>query len=137
MVSYRTSAAGPSCNLSPARAPRVPPARKTADPLAQLGELDPRRPGRLGQEARSRHAGKRVGLETKDVALGAQPEVNARISPELERPVRRERQLLQLTRQRRVELGGEDLLRHAPRIPALVVEQLVLRDDLSHRERHV
>src|SRR5207248_794109 len=82
-----------------ARAPRVPPpaARQTADPLAQLRKLDPRRPGGLGQEARPRHAGKRVGLETKDVALGAQPEVNARVTPELERPVRRQRQLPQPT----------------------------------------
>src|SRR5207237_6267485 len=113
---------------SPARAPRVPPpaARQTADPLAQLRKLDPRRPGGLGQEARPRHAGKRVGLETKDVALGAQPEVNARVTPELERPVRRQRQLLQLTRQGRVELGGEDLLRHPRRILALVVAPLVL-----------
>src|SRR5881392_654139 len=37
--------------LSPARAPRVPPPHGQAtDPLAQLGELDPRRPGGLGQE---------------------------------------------------------------------------------------
>src|SRR5256714_8133744 len=123
--------------LSPARAPRVPPPGQSTDPLAQLGELDPRRPGALGQEALPRHPGNRVGLETKDVALGAQPEVNTRISPELERPVGRARQLLQLTRQGRVELGGKALLRHPRRVLALVVEQLVLRDDLPHGERHV
>src|SRR5207249_6740428 len=123
--------------LSPSRAPRVPPPGQATDPLAQLGELDPRRPGALGQEARPGHPGKRVGLETKDVALGAQPEVNTRISPELERPVRRARQHLQLTRQGRVELGGENLLRHPRRVLALVVEQLVSRDDLRSEERRV
>src|SRR5207237_2266243 len=74
--------------LSPARAPRVPPPGQATDPLAQLGELDPRRPGGLGQEARPRHPGTRVALATKDVALGAQPEANTPISPQLQRPGR-------------------------------------------------
>src|SRR6266850_3248273 len=121
--------------LSPARAPRVP--REPADPLAQLRKLDPRGPGGLRQEAGSRHAGERVCLKAKDVALGAQSEVDARIPPELEGPVCRQRQLLQLPRQGRVELRGEDLLRHPRRVLAFVVEQLVLRNDLAHRQRHV
>src|SRR5712691_3842210 len=121
--------------LSPARAPRVP--REPADPLAQLRKLDPRSPGGLGEEAGARHAGERVRLQTKDVALGAQSEVDARIAPELQGPVRRERQLLQLSRQRRVQLRGENLLRHPRRVLTLVVEQLVLRNDLAHGQRHV
>src|SRR2546427_718124 len=126
---------GSIASLSPARAPRVP--REPADPLAQLRKLDPRSPGGLGEEAGARHAGERVRLQAKDVALGAQSEVDARVPPELEGPVSRERQLLELARQRRIELRGEDLLRHPGRVLALVVEQLVLRNDLTHRQRHV
>src|SRR5437016_12569374 len=66
--------------LPPARAPRVP--REPADPLAQLRKLDPRSPGGLGEEAGARHAGERVRLQAKDVALGAQSEVDTRIPPE-------------------------------------------------------
>src|SRR2546425_13296601 len=88
---------GPIVWLSPARAPRVP--REPADPLAQLRKLDPRSPGGLGEEAGARHAGERVRLQAKDVALGAQSEVDARVPPELKGPVSRERQLLQLARQ--------------------------------------
>src|SRR5207247_11199868 len=94
-------------------------------------KLDPRGAGGLRKEAGARHAGERVRLKAKDVALGAQPEVDARIPPELEGAVCRQCQLLQLPRQRRFELRGEDLLRHARRVLALVVVQLVLRSDLA------
>src|SRR5205823_11812970 len=57
--------------LSPARAPRVPPPGQATDPLAQLGELDPRRPRALGPEARPEHPRNRVGLAPKHVPPGA------------------------------------------------------------------
>src|SRR5437870_7761769 len=91
---------GSIASLSPARAPRVP--REPADPLAQLRKLDPRGAGGLRKEAGARHAGERVRLKAKDVALGAQPEVDERIPPELEGAVCRQCQLLQLPRQRRL-----------------------------------
>src|SRR5213596_1339475 len=93
---------GPIEMLSPTPAPGVP--RQAADPLAQLRELDPRGPGGLGEEAGPRHAGKRIRLQAKDVSLRTQPEVDPRVAPELQRPVRRERQLLELAGERGVEL---------------------------------
>src|SRR5437762_6138672 len=59
--------------LSPARAPRVPPPGQATDPLAQLGELDPRRPGALGQEARPGPPAKPLGPGTTNFAPRAQP----------------------------------------------------------------
>src|SRR5256885_90509 len=143
--SYRKLAAGPStlgasalvclACYSPAPAPRVP--RQPADALAQLGKLDPGGPRGLREQARPGHAGKRVRLPAKDVPLCTQPEVDPRISPQLERPVRRECQLLQLPGRLGVELRREDLLGHPGRVLAFVVEQFVLRDDLAHRQRDV
>src|SRR6266702_4598122 len=98
--------------LSPVRAPRVP--GQPADALAQVRKLHPRGPRGLREEARARHAGERVRLRT-------QPEVDPGVSPQFERPVRRERQLLELARQRRVERRREHLLRHARCVLALVV----------------
>src|SRR5256885_14795557 len=46
-------------HLSPARPPRVPHPGPSTNPLARLGELDPRRPGGLGQQARPRQPGNR------------------------------------------------------------------------------
>src|SRR5882672_1938146 len=60
--------------LSPAPTPRG--ASEPEETLAQLGKLDPRGPGGLGEKAHSRHAGQRIGLQAKDVALRAQAEVN-------------------------------------------------------------
>src|SRR5438034_3075301 len=117
---------------SPAPNPRVP--RQPADALAQLGKLDPGGPGGLRQQARPGHPGQRVRLQAKDVPLGRQPEVDPRVPAELERAVRRQRQLLQLARRLGVELRREDLLRHTGRVLALVVEQLVLGDDLPYRQ---
>src|SRR5437763_671558 len=81
---------------SPAPTPRVP--RQPADTLAQFGKLDPGGPCGLREQARPRHSGEGVRLQAKDVPVRRQPEVNPRVSPELERAVRRQRELLQLAR---------------------------------------
>src|SRR5207248_5857466 len=120
---------------SPAPTPRVP--RQPADTLAQFGKLDPGGPCGLREQARPRHSGEGVRLQAKDVPVRRQPDVNPRVSPELERAVRRQRELLQLARRLRIELRRDDLLRHPGRVLALVVEQLVLGDDLPHRQGHV
>src|SRR5881397_2846243 len=116
---------------------RLAVSRQPADPLAQLWELDPRGARGLGEEARPCHARQRVRLEAKDVALGAQSEVDPRVAAEFQRPVRGERQLLELPREPGVELGREHLVRHPRRVLALVVEQFVLRHDLADGQRHV
>src|SRR5438128_7166728 len=106
--------------LSPASPPGVP--GEVAQPLAQLRKLDSRRPGGLRIEAGSRHSREGIGLETKDVAIRAQPEVDPRVPAELERPMRREGERLQLAGELRVELGREGFFRHPGRVLALVVE---------------
>ena len=81
--------------------------------------------------------GERVGLQAKDVVLRAQTEVDARVPTELQSAMRRQGQLLQLAREPRVQTRGEDLFRHPRRVLALVIEQLVLRNDLPDGEGHV
>src|SRR4029077_16326987 len=88
--SCRTSAAGPSWGLLPAPPPRG--ARELDETLAQLRKLDPRCPGRLGEEAHSGHTRKRIGLEAKDVAVGAQTEVNPRVAAKFHRAMCGQRQ---------------------------------------------
>src|SRR2546430_17515822 len=80
----------------PAPTPRVP--RQPADTLAQLGKLDPGGPCGLREQARPRHSGEGVRLQAKDVPVRRQPEVNPRVSPELERAVPRPRELPPLAR---------------------------------------
>src|SRR3989475_3805614 len=126
---------GPITRSSPTPAVLLP--REPANPLAQLGEFDPGGLGGLREEAHPGHPRQRVGLQTKDVAVRAQSEVDAGVAAQLEGAMRRERELLELAGERRVELRREDLFRHAGRVLALVVEQLVLGNDLPDGERHV
>src|SRR2546427_5926508 len=108
---------GPITRSSPTPAVLLP--REPANPLAQLGELDPGGLCGLRDEAGSGHPGERVRLQTKNVAVGAQPEVHTRIPAELQGAVRDERELLQLPGELRVDLRWEDLLRHPRRVFAL------------------
>src|SRR5688572_1212922 len=111
---------GPIAKSSPT--PAILLAREPANPLAQFGEVDPGGLRRLGEEAHLGHPGQRIGLQAKDVAVGAQSEVDPGVAAQLERAVRRERQLLELAGELRVELRRKNLLRHSWGVLALVVE---------------
>src|SRR6266702_5621187 len=98
--------------LSPARGALRPPVPgEPAKALAQVRKVDPRSPGGLREEARARHPGERICLQAKDVALGAQTEVNPRVATQFQRAMGCQRQLLELARDRRVEARGKNLLR--------------------------
>src|SRR4029077_11754630 len=98
---------------------------EAANTLAHLGEFDARRARGPWHQALFGQPGQRVGLQAKDVAVGAGAEVDARITAQLQGAVRRERQLLQVPGLARVDLRREDLFRHPRRVLALVVEDFV------------
>ena len=105
------------------------------DALAQLRERDSRRRRRLRDQAGRRHPRKRVRLEAVELARGRHAEIDARAAAELERRERRRACCLHASRLLRGQRRREDLLGHPRRVLALVVVDLVLRDDLAHRKR--
>src|SRR5512140_3780650 len=97
--------------------------RETADGFAQVGKADAGGARTLRNEAVLREAGKRVGLQTEDAMAGIHAEVDAAVAPELERAVGPQRGILQRGGEVRRQLRRE-LLRHAGRVLALVIEEL-------------
>src|SRR2546426_6124729 len=121
---------GPIPRSSPTPAVLLP--REPANPLAQLGKLDPGGLCGLREEAHPGHPRQRVGLQAKDVAVRAQSEVDPGVAAQLEGAMRRECELLELAREGRVELRRKDLFRHPRRVLALVVDRKSTRLNSSH-----
>src|SRR6185503_18175386 len=103
-------------------------------PLAQLGEVDSHRRGTLWYQTQLGHSGQRVRLEAVELAFGSEPEINARASPQFEGLESGQGLLLHPCSRFRGELRRELFGRHARGVLALVVIDLMLRDDLADRQ---
>src|SRR2546430_5079407 len=109
--------------LCPSSSPVVP--GQTCHALTELGEGDARRLRSLGIEARACHARQRVRFQTKNVPPWGDPKVDPRVTVELQRTVRHDRILLQLSGQQRLDPGPERLFFHSrPGPPLVIVETL-------------
>src|SRR5688500_6770111 len=100
-------------------------------PLAQLRKADSHCRGTLWYQTELGHSGQRIRLQTVELAFARQPEIYASVPPQLERPERGQRLLLYPLRRLGGQLRGKLLSCHARRVLALVVVDLVFRDDLS------
>src|SRR2546426_244156 len=102
-VSFRASGF-----LSPLSGPVVP--GQARDALTELGKGDARRLRGLREQTGAGHSRQGVGFQTEDVSLGTDPEVDPRVTAELQGAVRHQRILLQLPGEQGVDLGGKRLL---------------------------
>ncbi len=112
----------------------LPARRHLDDPVAQRREADATGPGGLRQQAVARQPRQGVGLQAPGIPGPIDDEVHAGEVTEAEKAVDLEGLGLEDLGQLCGDVRREDLLGHPRLVFALVVEELVLGDDLTHRK---